>query len=276
MTTETTEATSSDSSVGATTDITLAWHQINWQQAERNVRRLQARIVQATQVGKWGKVKALQRLLTHSLSGKALAVRRVTENTGKRTPDVDGAIWKTPEQKGEAIQTLNQRGYHPQPLRRVYIPKSNGACRPLSIPTMRDRAMQALYLLALDPVAETTADPNSYGFRSARSAADVMEACFIALCFYLLRTGCSWRQMPHDLPNGKTVYHSFRKWKLDGTWEKAMTALRKHVRVQMGREEEPSAAIIDSQSIKTSPVRGRERGFDAGEKNLRSQTASAR
>ncbi len=93
---------------------------------------------------------------------------------------------------------------------------------------------------------------------------------------YLLRTGCSWRQMPHDLPNGKTVYHYFRKWKLDGTWEKAMTALRKDVRVQMGREEEPSAAIIDSQSIKTSPVRGVERGYDAGKKNLRSQAAPAR
>jgi putative transposase len=83
---------------------------------------------------------------------------------------------------------------------------------------------------------------------------------------YLLRTGCSWRQMPHDVPNDKTVYHYFRTWKLDGTWEKAMTALRKQVRVQMGREEEPSAAIIDSQSMKTSPVRGRERGFDAGKK----------
>jgi transposase len=85
---------------------------------------------------------------------------------------------------------------------------------------------------------------------------------------YLLRTGCSWRQMPHDLPNGKTVYHYFRLWKLDGTWEKAMTALRKQVRTQMGREAEPSAAIIDSQSIKTSPVRGTERGFDGGKKNL--------
>jgi transposase len=87
---------------------------------------------------------------------------------------------------------------------------------------------------------------------------------------YLLRTGCSWRQMPHDLPNGKTVYHSFRHWKLDGTWEKAMTALRKQVRTQMGREEEPSAALIDSQTIKTSPVRGTERGFDGGKKNRRS------
>ncbi len=182
MTTETTGALVPDPSVGATTDIPIAWHQINWRQAERTVRRLQTRIAQATQAGKWSKVKALQRLLTHSFSGKALAVRRVTENTGKRTPGVDGQTWKTPEQKAEAIQSLTQRGYHPLPLRRVYIPKSNGTKRPLSIPTMRDRAMQALYLLALDPVAETIADPNSYGFRRGRSTADAIEACFIALC----------------------------------------------------------------------------------------------
>src|SRR5437899_8676950 len=69
---------------------------------------------------------------------------------------------------------------------------------------------------------------------------------------YVLRAGCSWRQMPHDLPNGKTVFHSFRCWQRDGTWEKAMHALRQKVRGSMGREEEPSAAIIDSQSSKTS------------------------
>ncbi len=182
MTTETTEATTSDPSVGATTDPAWAWHHLNWRRAERNVRRLQTRIAQATQQGNWGKVKALQRLLTHSFSGKALAVRRVTENTGKRTPGVDGQTWNTPEQKATAMHTLRQRGYHPQPSRRVYIPKSNGRQRPLGILTMRDRAMQALYLLALDPVAETTADPNSYGFRTARSTADAIEACFIALC----------------------------------------------------------------------------------------------
>ncbi len=113
MTTETTEVLTSDPSVGAPTDRTLAWHQINWRQVERNVRRLQARIAQATQAGKWGKVKALQRLLTHSFSGKALAVRRVTENTGKRTPGVDGETWKTPEHKMTALQSLRQRGYHP-------------------------------------------------------------------------------------------------------------------------------------------------------------------
>ena len=182
MTTETTEGRTSARSVGAATDLLPAWHQINWRQAERNVHRLQTRIAQATQAGKWGKVKALQRLLTHSLSGKALAVRRVTENTGKRTPGVDGETWKTPEQKADAIQSLQQKGYHPQPLRRIYIPKSNSRKRALGIPCMKDRAMQALYLLALEPVAETTADPNSYGFRPARSTADAIEACFIALC----------------------------------------------------------------------------------------------
>jgi RNA-directed DNA polymerase len=182
MTTETTEATISDSSVGAPDDEPLTWHQMNWRRIERNVHRLQTRIAQAIQAGKWNKAKALQHLLTHSLSGKALAVRRVTENTGKRTPGVDGEIWKTPKQKTEALHSLQQRGYHPQPLRRVYIPKSNGRKRALGIPCMKDRAMQSLYLLALEPIAETTADPNSYGFRPARSTADAIEACFIALC----------------------------------------------------------------------------------------------
>lgn len=182
MTTETTGTRVSDPSVGAAPHEASDWHQINWRQVERNVRRLQTRIAQATQQGKWNRVKALQHLLTHSLSGKALAVRRVTENTGKRTAGVDGLTWNTPEQKASAIRTMRQREYHPQPLRRVYIPKSNGKQRPLGIPTMRDRAMQALYLLALAPIAEVTADPNSYGFRTARSTADAIEACFIALC----------------------------------------------------------------------------------------------
>src|ERR1700737_2430919 len=106
----------SSKTAGAASRATVDWHDIDWQKAHRNVRRLQARIVKATQQGKWGKVKALQRLLTHSFSGKALAVRRVTENTGKRTPGVDGVTWKTPEQKAEAIHALQPRGYHPQPL----------------------------------------------------------------------------------------------------------------------------------------------------------------
>jgi RNA-directed DNA polymerase len=127
--------------------------------------------VKAIQDGRWGKVHALQHLLTYSFSAKALAVRRVTENQGKRTPGVDRDTWKTPEQKATAIGTLRQRGYRPQPLRRVYIAKSNGKCRDLGIPTMRDRAMQALYLLGLDPIAETLANPHSYGFRTHRAQA---------------------------------------------------------------------------------------------------------
>jgi RNA-directed DNA polymerase len=168
--------------VGAVSDEAAEWYAINWQTINRNVRRLQVRIVQATKESRWGKVRALQRLLTHSYSGKVLAVRRVTENDGKKTPGVDQEIWDTPEKKTQAVHTLKRRGYQSQPLRRVYIPKSDGkTMRPLGIPTMKDRAQQALYLLALVPVVETTADKNSYGFRQQRSCADAIKQCFLAL-----------------------------------------------------------------------------------------------
>jgi RNA-directed DNA polymerase len=160
---------------------TKVWHQVDWTKCHSNVKRLQARIVKATQEGRRGKVKALQHLLTHSFSGKATAVKRVTENRGKKTPGVDGKTWSTPEEKMKAMMNLSRRGYQPLPLRRIYIPKANGKRRPLGIPAMKDRAMQALYLLALDPIAETTGDPNSYGFRKKRSTADALEQCFILL-----------------------------------------------------------------------------------------------
>lgn len=158
---------------------TFDWRDTNWSDCHRRVRSLQVRIVKAWQEGRRRKAKALQRLLIHSLSGKALAVKRVTENQGRWTPGVDGAIWSTPDTKSEAVLSLRKRGYKPRPLRRVYIPKSSGKMRPLGIPTMRDRAMQALHLLALEPIAECTADPNSYGFRTKRSAQDAMMECQI-------------------------------------------------------------------------------------------------
>ena len=168
--------------VGAVSSEAKEWYAIDWPTIERNVRRLQVRIAKATKEGRWGKVRALQRLLTHSYSGKILAVRRVTENKGKKTPGVDQEIWDTPEKKIQAVHELQGRGYQPQPLRRIYIPKSDGkTMRPLGIPTMKDRATQALHLLALDPVAETTADKNSYGFRQLRSCADAIEQAFKAL-----------------------------------------------------------------------------------------------
>jgi RNA-directed DNA polymerase len=169
--------------VGAVSIEAAEWYAIDWRAINRNVRRLQVRIVQATKVGRWNKVKALQRLLTCSYSGKVLAVRRVTENNGKKTAGVDRIIWETPEDKTKAVHDLKRRGYQPQPLRRVYIPKQSDrrTKRPLGIPTMKDRAMQALHLLALDPVVETTADKNSYGFRQQRSCADAIDQCFKAL-----------------------------------------------------------------------------------------------
>src|SRR5438128_8468876 len=170
-----------DTRAGASSHTDVDWPAIDWRQVHRNVRRLQARIVKATKDGKHNKAKALQHLLTHSFSGKTLAVRRVTENHGKKTPGVDRVIWDTPEKKARGVRNLRQRGYRPKPLRRVMIPKSNGKMRPLGIATMADRAMQALYLLALDPIAETSADPNSYGFRKERSPADAIAQCHTVL-----------------------------------------------------------------------------------------------
>ncbi|GAB3241113.1 group II intron reverse transcriptase/maturase [Pseudaeromonas pectinilytica] len=157
------------------------WHSINWRQIHRRVRGLQVRIAEATKHQQWRRVKQLQRLLVRSFAARALAVKRVTENRGKRTAGVDGEIWSTPNMKWQAIDRLTRTGYQPKPLRRVFIPKANGKSRPLGIPTMKDRAMQALYLLALDPVAETTGDENSYGFRPHRCTADAIAQCFTVL-----------------------------------------------------------------------------------------------
>lgn len=158
------------------------WAAINWRLVQRNVRAMQSRLAKASQDGNWRKVKALQRWLSHSFSAKALAVKRVTENQGKRTAGVDRELWDTPQQKFAAIARLKKQRYRPLPLRRVYIPKPNGKLRPLGIPTMRDRAMQALHLLGLDPVLETVSDPNSYGFRKNRSTADAMSQIFLQTC----------------------------------------------------------------------------------------------
>ena len=162
-------------------DIHELWSEIDWNKCECFVQKLQARIVKAQKEGRYNKVKALQWMLTHSFYAKALAVKQVTTNKGKSTSGVDKEIWSSPLAKAKAILGLKRRGYCPQPLRRVNIEKKNGKLRPLGIPTMKDRAMQALYLMALDPIAETTGDSHSYGFRKHRCTHDAIEQCHIVL-----------------------------------------------------------------------------------------------
>jgi RNA-directed DNA polymerase len=157
------------------------WEAIDWRKAEGEVKRLQRRIAQAVREQRWGKVRVLCRILTRSQSAKWLAVRRVITNKGARTPGVDNILWRTPQQYWEAARSLQRRGYRAQPLRRVYRIKRNGKRRPLGIPTMKDRAMQALYALALEPIVECRADPNSYGFRPYRCTHDAIEQLVVCL-----------------------------------------------------------------------------------------------
>ncbi len=168
-------------SAGALIDPAKKWSALDWKYIRRQVRRLQVRIAKAVKENRWNKVRSLQYLLTRSFYAKLPAVKRVTSNKGKKTPGVDGVLWKGARAKWRAARSLRRRGYKPLPLRRIYVPKKNGKKRPLSIPTMYDRAMQALYKPAPAPVAETTADKNSYGFREGRSCADAIQAAFNAL-----------------------------------------------------------------------------------------------
>jgi len=153
------------------------WERLPWGDLRRELRQWQAEIVRAERAGNQRKVFALQDQVIRSQTARLLAVRHVTSSGGKYTPGVDHEVWRTPEQKRQGADRLDPRDYQPQPARRVLIPKDNGDLRPLGILTMRDRAMQALYLSAIDPVAETHADPHSYGFRKQRCAADAILRC---------------------------------------------------------------------------------------------------
>lgn len=158
------------------------WKTIDWKKAENEVNRLQIRIAKATQEKKWNTVKRLQYLLTHSYYAKALAVRKVTTNKGRNTSGVDKELWTTIASKMRAVLSLTDKNYKSKPLRRVFIKKKDKkAKRPLGIPCMYDRAMQALYALALDPVSEVTADTKSFGFRKNRCTQDACEWIFHAL-----------------------------------------------------------------------------------------------
>jgi RNA-directed DNA polymerase len=206
------------------------WKAIDWMAIRQEVRRLQVRIAKAVKNGRHRTALALQWLLTHSRAARLLAVWRVTTSRGAQTPGVDNMVWRTQRQKLQAADNLQRHGYRPKPLRRIYIPKKNGKLRPLSIPTLHDRAMQALYALALAPVAETWADPHSYGFREGRSCADALEHAHIVLSRqyspqWVLEGDirACFDEISHEwlLQHVLMDKQILRKWLQAGYWEKA-------------------------------------------------------
>lgn len=159
----------------------IRWSEIDCDKAERKVNKLQSKIAKVVENGRWNLAKKLQHLLTNSLYALYIAVKKVSKNKGKNTPGVDGKLLKTLKEKDEVINEIRSKKYKSSPLRRIYIPKKNGKKRPLGIPTMKDRVMQAIYHMALDPISEVTADKTSFGFRKERGCHDALAYLFNTL-----------------------------------------------------------------------------------------------
>ena len=158
--------------------VPLDWNQINWSKIEKTVLRLQHRIFMAKVKGDVKAMESLQRLLASSRAAKILAVRKVgQENSGRKTPGIDGVVSISNKDREDLLQDgLSLKDYIPSPVRREFIPKANGKMRPLGIPTLKDRVMQCLVKLALEPEWEAVFEPNSFGFRPGRSVHDAAVA----------------------------------------------------------------------------------------------------
>src|SRR5215470_12743968 len=159
------------------------WESVSWLAAEGNVRRLRQRIFTASQAGDLKRVRNLQKLMLRSRSNVLVSVRRVTElNAGRMTAGIDGEVALTPEAKGDLADWAQLRAepWTACPVRRVYIPKANGKQRPLGIPVIADRVLQAVVASALEPEWEARFEPRSYGFRPGRGCHDAIEAIFQA------------------------------------------------------------------------------------------------
>jgi len=257
-----------DLSTGASsTKHPSTWKGLPWPKIKAHVFRLQMRIAKAEREGKKGKVSALQRLLTSSFYAKCLAVKQVTSNKGSKTPGVDGVIFRTDRQKINAVLDLKRRNYSSLPLRRIHIPKKNGKLRPLSIPTQKDRSMQAIWHAALVPVAEERADPNAYGFRPKRSTHDAIQQCFNALgkrksprwvlegdisaCFDRI----SHKWLLENIPMDKVVLRKFLKAGFMENGDKHPTELG----VPQGGTISTTIAVIALSGLETKLRSGKER-----------------
>ncbi len=155
--------------------VQVEWDRVNWTQVKHQVEILQQKIFRDTQKGDFRAVNQFQKLLVKSLSARLWVVYLTTEvNSGRSTPGMDGCLYKTTKKKLELVESLKLKKYKPNPVKIVWIPKPSGGKRKLGIPTIRDRAMQALILLAMDPEWEAKFEPHSFGFRPGRSAIDAV------------------------------------------------------------------------------------------------------
>lgn len=169
------------------------WNDINWRKATKAVKNLRQRIFRARQLGNFRKLRNLQKLMLRSHANLLLSIRQITQvNTGKQTAGIDKEVINTPQQRVKLTLDMENTAHTVKPTKRLYIPKSNGKMRPLGIPTIRDRVMQAIVKNLLEPEWEAVFEPNSYGFRPGRSCADAIDQIFNRITSKGTAKGDTW------------------------------------------------------------------------------------